>query len=391
MFSRLANLLCGVIPLLHFDLRFPPEAEDAFEQESRQERIDHFRSSMLYAIPIYDAFLLLDYLCLPQSFGLCLLVRLGFVTPLALVCRAVIHRVGRRTREFLFAITPLPGIVGILVLYNAHLDIIAFGQIALIVIMLYSIYSMWPDFRYTCFAVFLIVLGDSAFLASHRELDSIQTTAFISLVWTAAILTLLAIYSTERQIRLNYLLRLQLHAQNTELTRISTIDSLTGVPNRRHLDSELRVQWKKCLRDGQPISALMIDLDHFKNLNDRHGHAYGDEVLSLVAKALRQTLRDQQDILARYGGEEFVVILPNRTLTSALAIAQRLCDAVRAIALPPGTGGTQARITISIGAASALPSSGSGSTRMLRAADAALYQAKAHGRDCIWPMAGKNT
>jgi diguanylate cyclase len=129
----------------------------------------------------------------------------------------------------------------------------------------------------------------------------------------------------------------------------------------------------------------MIDLDNFKDLNDRHGHAYGDNVLSLVANALRQALRDNQDIVARYGGEEFVVILPGRLLPSALVIAQRLCDAVRAAALPPDLSGITVHQTISIGVASARPSFGSGSARLLRAADTALYKAKANGRDCVWP------
>jgi diguanylate cyclase (GGDEF)-like protein len=194
----------------------------------------------------------------------------------------------------------------------------------------------------------------------------------------------------ELQIRISYQLRLQLNANNKELVRISNIDSLTGIPNRRYLDNELRVQWKRCLHDGQPISVLMIDLDLFKNFNDQYGHDYGDKVLSLVAKTLRQTLRNQQDILARYGGEEFVVILPNRPLTSTLAIARRLCAAVREAALPLGSNETLVRITISIGAASANPTFGSGSTRLLRAADTALYKAKAHGRDCVWPVAEKN-
>ena len=389
-FSHFAHRLREIVPRLHLDLRFPPKAEDAFDQEYRQERINHFRSSTLYAIPLYDAFLLLDYICLRQSFGLCLVVRLGVITSLALVCRAVIHRVGRRTRETLFAATPLPGMAGILVLYNARLDLIALGQIALILIMLYSIYAMWPNFRYTCYAVLAMALGDSAFLMNNKALDSAQATAFISLLWTATILTLMAIYSMERQIRISYQLRLKIHANNAELARISTIDSLTGIPNRRYLDSELRVQWKNCMHDGQPISVLMIDLDHFKIFNDQFGHAYGDSVLSLVAKTLRQTLRGQQDILARYGGEEFVVILPNRPLTSALAIARRLCAAVRAATLSPGSDETQPHITISIGAASARPTPGSVSTRLLRAADTALYKAKANGRDCVWSVAEKD-
>jgi two-component system, cell cycle response regulator len=92
--------------------------------------------------------------------------------------------------------------------------------------------------------------------------------------------------------------------------------------------------------------------------------------------------------VARYGGEEFVVILPNRLLPSAIVIAQRLCDAVRAAQLPPDSSGLPVSLTISIGVAYARPTSGGGYTRMLRAADTALYKAKANGRDRVWPVAG---
>lgn len=385
-FSRIADLLGSIVPHSAPDLQFPAQQFDkAFGQEYRQERIDHFRISLLYAFPLYNAFLLPDYLCLPQSFGLCLVVRLGIVTPLAMICFVIIHLVSRRAREVLFAVTPLPGMASILVLYNGRMDLIAIGQIALIVIMLYSTYSVWPDFRYACGMILAVALGDSVFLLNSSALNFAQTVTLIGLLWTAAVLSLQTSYSMERQVRIGHLLRLQLNTQNTELVRISNIDSLTDIPNRRYLDSELRAQWKRCLRAGQPISVLMIDLDHFKIFNDQHGHAYGDKVLSLVAKALRQALRDKQDMVARYGGEEFVVILPNRLLPSAISIAQRLCAAVRAAELPPDSSGPPVHITISIGVASARPSSGSGSTRMLRAADTALYKAKANGRDRIWP------
>jgi diguanylate cyclase (GGDEF)-like protein len=385
MFLRFAELLRNSVQEFHLDLRFPPKVEEEFEQEHREERIGHFRISILYAFPLYNAFLLLDYICLRQSFGLSLVARLGIVTPLALLCFALIHRVGRRAREFLFAATPLPGMVSILVLYHGRMDLIAIGQIALILMMLYSMYAMWPDFWYACGFILVVVLGDTVFLMNSRALDYAQTLALISLIWTTAFLSLQASHSMERQMRISYQFRLQLSARNTELLRISNIDSLTGIPNRRYLDNELRAQWRNCLRAGQPISVLMIDLDNFKDLNDRHGHAYGDNVLSLVANALRQALRDNQDIVARYGGEEFVVILPGRLLPSALVIAQRLCDAVRAAALPPDLSGITVHQTISIGVASARPSFGSGSARLLRAADTALYKAKANGRDCVWP------
>lgn len=388
-FSWFADFLRWSVPRFSLDLRFPRQVEDAFKQDHSQGRINHFGFSILYSVPFYNAFLLLDYLCLRQSFGLCLAVRLGIVTPLALVCLALVRHVGHRSREVLFAVTPLPSIVSILVLYNGRVDLIALGQIALILIMLYSIYAMLMDFRYACGVVLATALGDSAFLINSRALDFAQTATFISLLWTAALLSLQACYSMEHQVRISYQLSLQLRNQNTELTRISTIDSLTGIPNRRYLDSELRAQWEKCRQKGRLISILMIDLDHFKNLNDQRGHAYGDEVLRLVAKALRQTLRDKQDLVARYGGEEFAVILPNRPLTSTLAIAQRLCAAARAVELPPGSDGIPVRVTISVGAASARPTSRSSPARLLRAADTALYKAKAHGRDCVWPVAEK--
>jgi diguanylate cyclase (GGDEF)-like protein len=282
----------------------------------------------------------------------------------------------------------LPCVASILVLYNGRVDLIALGQIALILITLCCVYAMWSSFRYSYYAVLAMALGDSVFLINSRGLDFAHTVSFISLLWTAVFLTLLACYSMERQIRISYQFQMQLRTQNTELARISNIDPLTGIHNRRYLDTELRAQWKKCLQRGQPISVLMIDLDHFKNLNDQHGHAYGDAVLILVAKALRQALRDKQDKVARYGGEEFVVILPNRLLPSAISIAQRLCGAVRSAEFPPDSSGLPVHVTISIGVASARPTSGSGSTRMLRAADAALYKAKANGRDRVWPVAG---
>jgi diguanylate cyclase (GGDEF)-like protein len=385
---RLAGLLREIVPPLRLNLRFSPEAEEAFQQERREERIDHIRFLMLYAIPLYDVFLFLDRLCIPDRFGFSLIVRLGIVTPLALLCIALVSRLGGWSLEALLAATPLPGMIGILFIYNGSANLISIGQISLILIMLYSIYAILPDFRYACCTLFAVALGDSVFLANSRALDSVQTVTLICLIWTAAILSLMACYSMERQIRISYEFQMQLRSQNTELARISNIDPLTGVHNRRYLDSELRAQWKRCLQRGQPISVLMIDLDHFKDLNDQHGHAYGDEVLILVAKTLRQALRDKQDKMARYGGEEFVVILPNRLLPSAISIAQRLCTAVRDAQLPPDSSGLPVHLTISIGVASARPTSGSGSTRMLRAADTALYKAKANGRDRVWPVAG---
>jgi diguanylate cyclase (GGDEF)-like protein len=246
---------------------------------------------------------------------------------------------------------------------------------------------MWPNFRYACFTIPLVALGDSIFLVTNPMLSAPRATVFSAQIWTAAGLSLLASYWMERQERVGFLLRLRVESQNTELARLSTMDSLTGIYNRRRFDSEFRSCWERCIHKAQSMALLMIDLDHFKSLNDRHGHALGDAVLTQVAKTLRDALRGEHDLVARYGGEEFVVILPNRSLGNAIKIAERLCAAVRAVVLPVPRAGLSVRTTISIGAASVLPTSLSGAASLLQDADAALYRAKADGRDRVWPPA----
>jgi len=129
----------------------------------------------------------------------------------------------------------------------------------------------------------------------------------------------------------------------------------------------------------------MMDLDKFKDLNDRYGHAHGDAVLCLVAQTLRDTLRSDGDMVARYGGEEFVAILPNLPLSGAISVADRLCAAVRAAELSSTDSGAPGRVTISIGAASLVPTPKMRAAELLRAADAALYEAKSLGRDRAFP------
>jgi len=366
-------------------LHFPSQTEEAFEQERSQDRIAHFRHSVVGAIFLFNSFLLLDYFCIPWRFGLCVAVRLGIATPLALLCYAAVSRVGRRIREMIFAFTPLPSMGCVLILYDRPLGYAAASQMALILMMMYSINAMRPGFAYTCFSTFALGVGDSVFLATNPALDKPLAITFASLIWTAALLALASSYWQESQERRSYLLRIQVQAQNTDLMRISTMDALTGIANRRYLDNRLRTMWQESIAFGSPISALMIDLDHFKKINDSYGHEYGDTVLCLVARALHHTLRGEQDVVARYGGEEFVAILPNRPIESARSIAERLRMAVGELTLPPGNTELHPHITISVGVASLTPAAGSNQTKLLRDADEALYKAKDHGRDRVWP------
>lgn len=154
-------------------------------------------------------------------------------------------------------------------------------------------------------------------------------------------------------------------------------DALTQLPNRRRLEGDLAVEWERSCRYDRPLSVLMVDLDHFKRLNDEHGHLAGDAVLHAVAEALTQGLRST-DTAYRFGGEELVVLLRETDASDAVPIAERVRAAIADVVVPE----VQARVTASIGLAQRTPGM-SAAADMLEAADTALYTAKRTGRDRV--------
>jgi diguanylate cyclase (GGDEF)-like protein len=169
---------------------------------------------------------------------------------------------------------------------------------------------------------------------------------------------------------------------HSELQAIAWTDALTGVANRRFFDSALIDAWRNGLHDNQPLSVLMIDIDHFKQLNDHYGHPVGDARLREVAAALNRALTRAGDVLARYGGEEFVALIPGCGLADVLLIAERLRHAVQALAIQ-NIGSPVGQLTVSIGASSLLPARESDALSIVEAADRALYQAKCAGRNQV--------
>ena len=175
----------------------------------------------------------------------------------------------------------------------------------------------------------------------------------------------------------------QLEQANQELERLSTLDGLTGVANRRHFDEVLRREWRRAARDHTSLTVMLADLDHFKPLNDARGHPHGDHCLKQVAAALGSALRRTGDTVARYGGEEFALILPNTSSAEALARAEALRLAVAALRLPHGGMADHPFVTISVGIASGRADE-LDAEALLRLADVALYGAKHAGRDrCV--------
>ena len=163
-----------------------------------------------------------------------------------------------------------------------------------------------------------------------------------------------------------------------ELAQLAATDSLTGLANRRALDQVLAQEWARAQRSGKPLSLLMIDADHFKAFNDRHGHPVGDQALRQLAQVIDASIRRPGDMAARYGGEEFAVVLPETDEQGALILAQKIRTAMAAQA--PFKGDRLA-ITVSIGASTLSPPAEGTVEQLLREADQALYLAKDRGRD----------
>lgn len=170
-------------------------------------------------------------------------------------------------------------------------------------------------------------------------------------------------------------------AAQIALEQLATRDGLTGLANRRCFDDTLRAEWARALRQHQPLSLLMVDVDNFKAYNDANGHLGGDECLQRIANAVASEMR-ANDLVARYGGEEFAVVLPNQSLKGAAIVAERIRLRVERLQVPLRRNDSQL-VTVSIGAATAIAASDSDPSQLVATADAALYRAKHMGRNRI--------
>ncbi|MEW6335244.1 MAG: diguanylate cyclase, partial [Thermodesulfobacteriota bacterium] len=171
-----------------------------------------------------------------------------------------------------------------------------------------------------------------------------------------------------------------LREQQSLLEQLARQDALTGLANRRCFDERAREEAVRAKRYRHPLSLLLADLDHFKSINDTHGHAFGDTVLREVGQTFFRYCR-ATDLCARYGGEEFVILLPETGLEDARNVAERLCSAVRSLVFHPPQ--NRIHITVSFGAASMDPDYRGSIEGILEQADQGLYQAKRSGRDRV--------
>ncbi len=176
---------------------------------------------------------------------------------------------------------------------------------------------------------------------------------------------------------------LTLKSQADRLASLSAMDELTGLANRRRFNQRLKQEWRRATRTGDPLTLVMMDVDHFKQYNDNYGHGAGDDCLRRVAQALDSVVQRSADLVARYGGEEFAAILPATDAEDGLQVGERFRQTVDALSLEHGYSATSGNVTISVGVATRIPNLLGEPTTLLQEADRMLYAAKDKGRNCV--------
>ncbi len=228
-------------------------------------------------------------------------------------------------------------------------------------------------------AVYLVPIRHGARLHGVLNLESTERgffTAEVRTVFDAIAVQIAGAIHLARVVR-------ELELANRRLERLSMLDGLTGIANRRCFDDQLARQWEQHARSGQWLALVLADVDLFKALNDRCGHVHGDDCLRHLAQVLRELANESQGLAARYGGEEFVLLLPGRDLAQARRTADVLRRRVNDCGMSHPASSISAHVTVSAGVSAIQPTLEDAPAMLILAADHALYRAKQRGRNRI--------
>ena len=360
-------------------LRFADAALEAdFRRYHLAEFLPRMRKSLPVALALFLAFAMLDALSLPPLVRDGVLgLRLGGIVPvLALTWVALYVRSLREWLQWLVSASALAsglGIVGIIWVARVH----AFGlpYEGIILATFFSYFLTGLRFVAASLCGWLVFLAYVA-MELHVGLngDTLLYNAFF--LATANLIGCFGNHFLEQAVRQNFCSMVQMH-------KLAERDFVTGLLNRRAFSTRATGIWREALRDGRSIGIAMVDVDHFKHYNDHYGHAAGDVALQSVAHVIAEHARRPLDACARYGGEEFVVLWYDVDADHAMALAQRMCQAVQALGVPHVASPTAGVVSISVGLVCTAVHNAAQWDAALRAADQALYQAKQQGRNRV--------
>lgn len=255
----------------------------------------------------------------------------------------------------------------------------------LAIILMFGIFGLTTRQMLGVLVYSLVAFGVASGVVAARDEPDYPTVVAAAYVGMVVVVLLSSTFLTTRVQSTREHLRRQkaeLAQALEQIRQLATHDDLTGLLNRRAMLDRMQLEQHRSLRSGSPLLIAQLDIDHFKAVNDTHGHAAGDLVLQRFADTVRRNVRDT-DVLARWGGEEFVLLLCDTPAADAVALMERLRQAVQAMQVPVAQGGQPITVTVSIGLARHTPADPLAGT--LERADQALYAAKAGGRNRVVP------
>ena len=255
----------------------------------------------------------------------------------------------------------------------------------LAIILMFGIFGLTTRQMLGVLVYSLVAFGVASGVVAARDEPDYPTVVAAAYVGMVVVVLLSSTFLTTRVQSTREHLRRQkaeLAQALEQIRQLATHDDLTGLLNRRAMLDRMQLEQRRSLRSGSPLLIAQLDIDHFKAVNDTHGHAAGDLVLQSFADTVRRNVRDT-DVLARWGGEEFVLLLCDTPAADAVALMERLRQAVQAMQVPVPQGGQPITVTVSIGLARHAPADPLAGT--LERADRALYAAKAGGRNRVVP------
>lgn len=255
----------------------------------------------------------------------------------------------------------------------------------LAIILMFGIFGLTTRQMLGVLVYSLVAFGVASGVVAARDEPDYPTVVAAAYVGMVVVVLLSSTFLTTRVQSTREHLRRQkaeLAQALEQIRQLATHDDLTGLLNRRAMLDRMQLEQRRSLRSGSPLLIAQLDIDHFKAVNDTHGHAAGDLVLQSFADTVRRNVRDT-DVLARWGGEEFVLLLCDTPASDAVTLMERLRQAVQAMQVPVAQGGQPITVTVSIGLARHAPADPLAGT--LERADQALYAAKAGGRNRVVP------
>lgn len=380
-------------------MTFPSDMERQFQRDGADARARHFLVSGLVSLFIYNGFLLADFLMAHDVFWLALELRLLVFTPISLLALYAFHTGAlpwlRKAPPSIVDVLALLGGVGAalslaVILMLSRSPLVYFYPVGFLVVITYG--NVVQRLRFWFAVVFTAILLGTfvAGVMVTPDFPARLLWPICSMVVSVALFTLSANYFLERDERRRYLLTLrerglvkELTMVHTRLREVSDIDVLTGLHNRSHMQSHLALLWERARRDGDKLSLLLVDIDHFKKFNERYGHPAGDACLQRVARVLQDEQRRTGDTVARYGGEEFMVLLPRTDEAFAAGAAERIRQAVEALQIRHESSTTALHLTVSIGVVSCLAGERLNLSQPMAEVEQALLQAKREGRNRV--------